>query len=61
MIQMHPQDSIIALSHADNTVNKEKLFNKEEVKGSLEKLFGDKEILKIMRDCIRSDWPYKPK
>ena len=55
MIQMHPQDSIIALSHADNTVSKENIFEKAEVKGSLEKLFGNKEILKSMRNCLPSD------
>ena len=55
IIQMHPQDSIIALSHVDNTVSKEKIFEKAEIKCSLGKLFGNKEILKSMRDCLQSD------
>ena len=55
MVQLHPQESIIALSHADNTVSKENIFEKAEVKGSLGKLFGNKEILKSMRNCLQSD------
>ena len=55
MIQMHPQESIIALSHADNTVNKEKLFEKAEVKGIWKSYLGTRRSSKSMRDCIQSD------
>ena len=40
MAQMHPQETIIALAHSANTVDKDKLFENAEVKGDLDKLFG---------------------
>ena len=52
--QMHPQETIIALAHSANTVNKDKLFEDAEVKGNLDKLFGNPKILKVMRKCIAS-------
>ena len=52
MAQMHPQETIIALAHSANTVDKDKLFENAEVKGDLDKLFGKPEVLKIMRDCL---------
>ena len=54
MAQMHPQETIIALAHSANTVNKDKLFEDAEVKGNLGKLFGNPKILKVMRKCIAS-------
>ena len=45
MAQMHPQETIIALAHSANTINKEKLFENAEVKGNLDKLFGNSEFL----------------
>ena len=52
MVQLHPQETIIALAHSANTVSKDKLLEDSEVKGSLEKLFGKPKILQIMRDCL---------
>ena len=50
VVQMGCDDTIVALSHDENTVSKSSLFNKKSNDYSLENLFPHKELLNVLRE-----------
>ena len=50
VVQMRCEDTIVALSHDENTVSKSHLFKKKSNEYSLENLFPHKELLSVLRE-----------
>jgi len=50
VVQMACEDTIVALSHDENTVSKHHLFKKKSSEFSLSELFPHKDLLEILRD-----------
>ena len=49
MVQMKCDDTIVAVSHDENTVSKSRLFQEGAKEYSLETLFPHKELLTVLR------------
>ena len=50
VVQLSPSDTIIALSHDENTISKSKFFKDAEKVSNLFDIFPDKEILDLFRN-----------
>ena len=50
VVQMGCEDTIVALSHDENTVSKSHIFKKKSNEYSLENLFPHKELLSVLRE-----------
>ena len=55
IIQLDPRDTIVALSHDENTVSKRHLFESEQEVSSITEVFPHKKILKELRLISRAE------
>ena len=55
VIQLDPRDTIVALSHDENTVSKRHLFESEQEVSSITEIFPHKKILKELRLISRAE------
>ena len=55
VIQLDPQDTIVALSHDENTVSKRHLFESEQETSSIAEVFPHKKILNELRIIARAE------
>ena len=55
VIQLDPRDTIVALSHDENTVSKRHLFESEQEVSSITEVFPHKKILKQLRLISRAE------
>ena len=49
VVQLHPGDTIVALSHNENTVSKRHLFEEGQEHSFLTEVFAEKNLLKLLR------------
>ena len=55
VVQLDPRDTIVALSHDENTVSKKHLFEGMQDYSSITEVFPHRKILKLLRSTIVSE------